>query len=222
MRGYSIFPQGILPTVVGIMVIWIKFSLPVHVHSLIPKMSMFPLVMLDLFDHVQFTLIHGPNIPGNTILTALDFIFTIRHLHRLNIILTKPFHSFWLLLLLSCVSHVTAWPHRWQPTRLPHPWDSPGKNIEWVAISFSNAWKWKVKVKLLSLSGTISNCSQLFLSRILHIFWPGGSSSNLLPLHTLHCILVARILKWFAVSSSSGPCFVKTLHYGLSILHSLA
>ena len=21
-------------------------------------------------------------------------------------------------------------PHRWQPTRLPHPWDSPGKNTE--------------------------------------------------------------------------------------------
>ena len=20
------------------------------------------------------------------------------------------------------------WPHRWRPTRLPHPWDSPGKN----------------------------------------------------------------------------------------------
>ena len=38
-------------------------------------------------------------------------------------------------------------PHRRQPTRLPHPWDSPGKNLEWVAISFSNAWKWKVKVK---------------------------------------------------------------------------
>ena len=44
-------------------------------------------------------------------------------------------------------------PHRWQPTRLPCPWDSPGKNtgvLEWVAISFSNAWKWKVKVKSLS------------------------------------------------------------------------
>ena len=85
-------------------------------------------------------------------------------------------------------------PHRWQPTRLPRPWDSPGKNtgvgfhfllqcmkvkseseatqscptlsypidssppgsaisgilqartLEWVAISFFNAWKWKVKV----------------------------------------------------------------------------
>ena len=89
-------------------------------------------------------------------------------------------------------------PHRRQPTRLPRPWDSLGKNIgvgchfllqcmkvkseseiaqscptlidpmdcsppgspvpgilqartlEWGAISFSNAWKWKVKVKLLS------------------------------------------------------------------------
>ena len=41
-------------------------------------------------------------------------------------------------------------PHRRQPTRLPHPWDSPGRILEWVAISFSNAWKWKVKVKSLS------------------------------------------------------------------------
>ena len=44
-------------------------------------------------------------------------------------------------------------PHRRQPTRLPRPWDSPGKNtgvLEWVTISFSNAWKWKVKVKSLS------------------------------------------------------------------------
>ena len=41
-------------------------------------------------------------------------------------------------------------PHRRQPTRLPRPWDSPGKKLEWVAIAFSSAWKWKVKVKLLS------------------------------------------------------------------------
>ena len=100
-----------------------------------------------------------------------------------------------------CVTSVVSdsvWPHRQQPTRLPGPWDSPGKNtgvgchfllqcmkvksesevayscptlsdpvdcslpgfsvhgilqartLEWVAISFSNAWKWKVKVKSLS------------------------------------------------------------------------
>ena len=34
-----------------------------------------------------------------------------------------------LLLLLSCFSRSdSVWPHRRQPTRLPHPWDSPGKN----------------------------------------------------------------------------------------------
>ena len=44
------------------------------------------------------------------------------------------------------------------------------RTLEWVAISFSNAWKWKVKVNLLSLSGAISNCSPLFLSSILHTF----------------------------------------------------
>ena len=41
-------------------------------------------------------------------------------------------------------------PHRQWPTTLPRPWDSPGKNTGVVAISFSNAWKGKVKVKLLS------------------------------------------------------------------------
>ena len=41
-------------------------------------------------------------------------------------------------------------PHRRQPTRLLCPWDSPGKNMKWVAISFSNEWKWKVEVKSFS------------------------------------------------------------------------
>ena len=42
------------------------------------------------------------------------------------------------------------WPHRWQPTRLPHPAILQARTLEWVAISFSNAWKWKVKGKSLS------------------------------------------------------------------------
>ena len=99
-----------------------------------------------------------------------------------------------LLLLLSCsVMSNSVRPQRRQPTRLPRPWDSPGKNtgvgchfllqcmkvkserevtkscptpsdpmdcslpgssvhgifqargLEWGAISFSKAWKWKVK-----------------------------------------------------------------------------
>ena len=34
------------------------------------------------------------------------------------------------------------------------PWILQARTLEWVAVSFSNAWKWKVKVKLLS-------CAQL-------------------------------------------------------------
>ena len=41
-------------------------------------------------------------------------------------------------------------PHRRQPTRLPRPWDSPGKNTGVVAISLSNVWKWRLRVKSLS------------------------------------------------------------------------
>ena len=41
-------------------------------------------------------------------------------------------------------------PHRQQPTRLPVPGVLQARTLEWVAISFSNAWKWKLKVKSLS------------------------------------------------------------------------
>ena len=41
-------------------------------------------------------------------------------------------------------------PHRRQPTRLPIPGILQARTLEWVAISFSNAWKWKVKVTSLS------------------------------------------------------------------------
>ena len=41
-------------------------------------------------------------------------------------------------------------PHRRQPTRLPVPGLLQARIMEWVVISFSNAWMWKVKVKSLS------------------------------------------------------------------------
>jgi len=41
-------------------------------------------------------------------------------------------------------------PHRRRPTRLPVPGILQARTLEWVTISFSNAWKGKVKVKSLS------------------------------------------------------------------------
>ena len=39
-----------------------------------------------------------------------------------------------------------------------------------------------------------------------------------LHFHTVHGVLKTRILKWFAISFSSGPHFVRTLHHDPSIL----
>ena len=46
-----------------------------------------------------------------------------------------------------------------------------------------------------------------------------------LPFHTVHGVLKARMLKWFAIPFPSGPCFVRTLqHIRLSwvALHGMA
>ena len=53
-----------------------------------------------------------------------------------------------LLLLLSRSSHIQlSQPHRWQPTRLPRPWDSPGKNTGVGCHFLLQCMKVKVKVK---------------------------------------------------------------------------
>ena len=44
----------------------------------------------------------------------------------------------------------SVWLHRRQPTGSPVPGILQARALEWVAISFSKAWKWKVKMKSLS------------------------------------------------------------------------
>ena len=56
-----------------------------------------------------------------------------------------------LLLLLSRFSRVWLCdPIDGSPPGSPVPGILQARTLEWVAISFSNAWKWKVKVKSLS------------------------------------------------------------------------
>ena len=47
-------------------------------------------------------------------------------------------------------------PHRQQPPGSPVPGILQARTLEWVAISFFNAWKWKVKVKSLSRVGLLA------------------------------------------------------------------
>ena len=67
-------------------------------------------------------------------------------------------------------------------------------------------------------SGVIS---PLISSSILGTYWPGVFIFQcliFLPFHTVHGVLKARILMWFAILFSSGPRFVRTLHHDLSVL----
>ena len=50
--------------------------------------------------------------------------------------------------LLSCLTLCD--PNDGSPPGSPVPGILRARTLEWVAISFSNAWKWKVKVKSLS------------------------------------------------------------------------
>ena len=65
-------------------------------------------------------------------------------------------------------------PHRRQPTRLPQ-----ARILEWVATSFSNAWKWKVKVKsrspvwLFATPWTAACQAPLFMGFLRQEYWSG-------------------------------------------------
>ena len=74
----------------------------------------------------------------------------------------------------------------------------------------------------------IGSISSFFLELFFHwspsVYWaPTDLGVHLscpifLSCCTVHGVLKARILKWFAIPFSSGPRFVRTLHHGLSIL----
>ena len=73
------------------------------------------------------------------------------------------------------------------PPGSPVPGILQPRTLEWVAISFSNACKWKVKVK--SLSGV-----PLFARDPMDCSLPGSS---------VHGIFQARVLEWVAIAFSN-------------------
>ena len=80
-------------------------------------------------------------------------------------------------------------PHRWQPTRLPHPWDSPGKNTG-VGCHFLLQCR---KVKCESEVAQLQSCPTL--SDPMDCSLPGSS---------VHRIFQARVLEWGAIAFSEN------------------
>ena len=65
------------------------------------------------------------------------------------------------------------------PPGSPVPGILQAKTLEWVAISFSNAWKWKVKVKpfshvqLFATPGTVAHQAPPFVGFSRQEYWSG-------------------------------------------------
>ena len=84
-----------------------------------------------------------------------------------------------MLLLLSLQSHLTLCDAiDGSPPGSPVPGILQARTLEWVAISFSNAWKWKVKVKSLSrvqllTPWTAAYQTPLFMGFSRQEYWSG-------------------------------------------------
>ena len=92
-------------------------------------------------------------------------------------------------------------PHRWQPTRLRHPWDSPGKNTG-VGCHFLLQY-----MKVKSESEVTQSCPT-----------PSDTMDCSLPGSSVHGIFQARVLEWGAIDvyikyyvSSSQFLILKTV-----------
>ena len=86
------------------------------------------------------------------------YYFSWEHLHPATIFSLSTISQRCLIIKTCCcccssvasVVSDSVRPHRGQPTRLHRPGILQARTLKWVAISFSNAWKWKVKGKSLS------------------------------------------------------------------------
>ena len=121
--------------------------------------------------HNQGTVFHLQNYPYVKYRESLQ-----EQIPKLSLLLLLP-------LLLSCFSRVRS--HRRQPTRLPHPWDTPGKNTG-VGCHFLLQC-----VKVKSESEVAQSC-----------LTPSNPMDCSLPGSSIRGIFQARVLEWGAMALS--------------------
>ena len=94
----------------------------------------------------------------------------------------------------------TLWPHRQQPTRLPRPWDYPGKNTGVGCHFLLQCRKVKSESEIAQLCPTLSypmDCS------------PPGSS--------VHGIFQARVLEWGAIAFSEKASTTPQIYFDIFV-----
>ena len=90
-----------------------------------------------------------------------------------------------MLCSVASVVSDSVWPHRWQPTRLHCPWDSPGKNTGVGCHFLLQCMKVKSENEIAQSRPTLSDPMDCSL--------PGSS---------VHGIFQAKVLEWGAIAFS--------------------
>ena len=106
----------------------------------------------------------------------------------------------------------SVWPHRRQPTRLPRPWDSPGKNTGVGCRFLLQCMKGKSESEVAQSCPTLSNPMDCSLPRLLHPWdFPGKSTGVgchcllqmvFLTTHLFsHSLFITWSCKWYPITS---------------------
>ena len=98
----------------------------------------------------------------------------------------------------------SVWPHRGQPTRLPHPWDSPGKNTGVGCHFLLQCMKVKSESEVTQSCPTLHNPMDCSL--------PGSS---------VHGIFQARVLEWGAIAFSKQMLQITEITIFLFIIENI-
>ena len=119
------------------------------------------------------------------------------------------FSKIYISCCCCCFSHVPTLcdPIDGSPPGSPIPGILQARTLEWVAISFSNVWKWKVKVKslshvwLLATPWTAANQAPRCTGFSRQEYWSGVPLPS--PIYIIHTIYIYTYTKAFPL------CLVK-------------
>ena len=95
----------------------------------------------------------------------------------------------------SLQSCLTLWPQRQQPTRLPRPWDSPGKNTG-VACHFL--------LQCMKVKSESEVAQVVYLKVTQSCPTPSNPMDLSLPGSSVHGIFQAGVLEWGAIAFSDS------------------
>ena len=155
-----------------------------------------------LYACILLTIFLGVELLCHKIRICLTFIDTIKLLWLIQLRLFAAAAA--AKSLQSCPNSVR--PHRRQPTRLPRPWDSPGKNTGVGCHFLLQCMKVKSESEFAQSCTTLSDPMD---------YGPPGSS--------IHGIFQARVLEWGAIAFSIRLfiCSLSNSWYFLSYLVSI-